>query len=115
MRCASPGLAYVALRMVAVDLKLQLQRELNLARGAEVAGRETRAVDQPKGGRSENQIGISEVRMVENVEYFGAELRVEPLRDLGVFDQGEVRVHEGWAYNRVPAEITEVEDASGRR
>jgi hypothetical protein len=96
-----------------VRSELQFQGELDLAGRAEVSGGETGVADDSESGAAgyEGEVGIAEVRLVEDVEELGAELEVHALGEFGVFDDGEIGVQESRAGNGVASEIAEV--ASG--
>ncbi len=70
----------------------QLQRKLNLPRGTEVAGRETRALNFPERSAGCGENGIAEVGMVEYVEHLAPELEREFLGQLRIFCDREVLV-----------------------
>ena len=82
-------------------LELQFQRELDLPRRPEVSGREPCALNDPKGSAGRRQHWIAKIRVVENVEHFGAELHVEPLGYLRVFGHRKIGVQEVRSDNRI--------------
>src|ERR1700735_1916769 len=86
-------------------LELQLERELHLTRRTEVPGREARALDLAESRRSGGQHRVAKVRMIEQIEQFGAELQVKALGDFGVLGHGEVGVNEIRPGERVSAQI----------
>src|SRR5205085_9477303 len=53
-------------------------------------------------------VGLAEVRVVKEVENFGAELHARLLRETRVLDDGEVRVVEAWADDDVASKAPEV-------
>src|SRR5260370_25232402 len=100
-------------------LKLQLQRQLQLARGAGIGRRETRAGDGSEScqrawsqGRGQNHKAvsaswISKIRMVKEIERIGSELQVEPLGDFGVLDERQIQVRKSGTIKNVAAQIAD--------
>ena len=92
-------------------LELEFQRELQLPSRAEVPDWEARAGDPSERGALDIQIGVPEVRMIENVKGFRPELHAHALRELRILDQGQVCVHEVRSGERIATKIAEM--ASG--
>src|SRR5215469_18043252 len=82
-------------------LELQFQGELDLSRRPEISGREPRALNDPERCARRRQHRIAKIRMVENVEQFGAELHVEPLGYFRVFGHRKIGVQEVRSDNRI--------------
>ena len=76
--------------------KGQLQRELDLSGRTEIARREPRRGDLSERA-GYHVVRVAKVGVIENVEQLCPELQVELFRDLRVFDDGEVRIHEVWS------------------
>ena len=87
-------------------LKQQLQGELNLPCGAEVTHGEPSAENLAERGAGYCVGRIAEVGMVENVEHLGAELQVEPLRQLGVFQKRKVPIVDAGSMEESPVGVT---------
>src|SRR4051794_13473643 len=106
---APPSLLSSALipRISSTQSENQLQRELDLARAAEVAADGPRRRDLPEGGDREVVLRLGEIRVIEQVERLAAELQRDPLGDLRVFRDRQVDVLEAGAGQDVPARIAE--------
>lgn len=92
-------------------LELEFQRELQLPSRAEVPDREAGAGDPSERGALDIQIGVPEVRMIENVKGFRPELQAHALRELRILDQGQVGVHEVRSGERIATKIAEMASA----
>lgn len=89
-----------------LTLEQKLQGKLDLSRRAKIPSREACRLNFPKrpaGGR-ENR--VAEIRMVEDVEHLAPELEIEFLRDLCIFCDREIGVHEIGAGNGITAQVT---------
>src|SRR5262249_25647412 len=111
----------------ALELEVKLHRELHSSRSAAT---EKRIADAHITGRSQRQepdtassyiqsvvsrigdevgqVGIGEVRMIEQVEEFETKLHLHPLGETGIFHHREVELFEGWSDQRIPAHVSEV-------
>ena len=108
-----------------MNLELQLECELQLARRARVRRWESRGENVREtcrnreasswkrrqsddgGPISGHRAGLTEIRVIEEIKHIRAELEVDSLGDFGVLDQGKIYVRESWSINCVAAEIPE--------
>lgn len=81
-----------------------------MPRRSRIAGREASAADRSEVGVADlrDAIGLSEVGVVKEIEGFGAELRVQALGELQVFDDGEVHIGEARSDQRISAQVAKV-------
>ena len=92
-------------------LELEFQRHLQLPSRAEVPGWKARAGNPSERGALDIQIGVPEVRMIEHVEGFGAELQAHALVELCVLDHGQIAVDEVGSSERIAAETAKMAGA----
>src|SRR5262249_1133454 len=79
---------------------------------AGVAGREARVGDHAEGRRASDRLGVrlSEVRVVEDGEELGPELKANGFKNSRVFENREIGVGEARAGDCVAAQTSEVVD-----
>src|SRR5256885_3160603 len=82
-----------------MNLELQLQAKLNLARRAEIALGKTRVRDSPEVPGTDREVGVAEVRVVEDVKELCTENDLHFLCDFGALGNVEVGVDKVRAVN----------------
>ena len=96
--------------MVRHSSEQQLQCKLHLAGRAGFTRWESRTLDDSKScaARSRSQAGISEIGMVEDVEYLPSELCVKRFPDRRVFENGKIDIVVTRSRERVPTHVPKV-------
>src|SRR5579884_20930 len=79
----------------AENSELEVQRQLQDTRI--VSGR-----NLTEGGVGRNQIGISELRVIEHIERIAAKFRVERLPNPEMFRERQIEVRASWAAEVIP-------------
>src|SRR5436853_2968576 len=99
--CPFPGAIQFEIHRKALENKFCA--ELNVT----IVGRGLRYVAERSGFPS--RIRISEIRMIENVEHFRAELEFEPLLDRKILKDRKIGIHESGSDENVATRITKSE------
>ncbi len=87
---------------------------MHLPRGSRVARIESGAQDLAECGRTDlgpglgsRLIGLSEIRMIEDVEKLCSELQLERFPETGCLEDREIEIVETWSYQRVASDVSE--------